>query len=203
VITDYVLRMEYVDIAALFVTTFLGAFLAFGLENLRERRRITGWVRQHIGHVRTGMVDEVQVVGQIDQLLGAQIDAIDAWLAATDPGDLSEAQWDLIASSISASAPDYGAVLRSEAVTAVPADLALALSQIESSAVGIGKATDLVHASLDTVLPLWFQRTAPLSEPDRRRVLRLRESVVNVIELARATQTPLENLVNAIDRWLN
>jgi hypothetical protein len=65
--------MQYLDIAAAFVTTFLGVLLAFGLENARQRRRTNHWVRQPI----TQLGERVKAVrGPLDDL----VLAIDAWV---------------------------------------------------------------------------------------------------------------------------
>lgn len=195
--------MEYLDIAALFVTTFLGAFLAFGLENLRERRRLTTWVRQHVVHLRGIMLEEVSNIGKVDKLLAQQVAACDAWLAAAEPADVSEEQWDLVGGVITARAPDFGAVLRSEAVTAIPAQLALAMVQTELFAVGLEQSSNHVQATLTMVLPLWFDRTAPLSESDRRRVLRQREALTSLIDAVNGSRAPLAAMVDAINEWLD
>src|SRR5215470_16611619 len=123
--------MQYLDIAALFVTTFLGVLLAFGLENARQRRRTTGWVRQHLKHLRTSLAEEVATGEHVDAAIAVQVKACTAWIEAQSRADITEEQWELIFATIRASAPDFGAVLRSEAVTSLPPALALNLSTVE------------------------------------------------------------------------
>ena len=65
--------MQSLDIAASFVTTFLGVLLAFGLENARQRRRTNHWVRQHLGHLRASLAEEVATGGQVDAVIAAQV----------------------------------------------------------------------------------------------------------------------------------
>ncbi|HEY2791682.1 MAG TPA: hypothetical protein VGJ28_04965, partial [Micromonosporaceae bacterium] len=115
--------MELLDIGALFVTTFLGAFLAFGLENVRERRRLTAWVRQHMAHLRTTIAEESAAIGDIDGLLVETIAACDSWMTAEKADEVTERQWELIGSAIIANAPDFGAIVRSEALTVLPTGL--------------------------------------------------------------------------------
>lgn len=194
--------MQYLDIAAQFVTTFLGAFLAFGLENGRQRRRTVGWVRQHLAHLRASLANEVAAGAEVDAVIAAQVGACTAWIAAKSADDLSGEQWELIFASTVASAPDFGALLRSEAVTSLPPPLALALSQVEYAARGVESGAAATEAARATVAPLWFDRAAPLAPADRRRVEVLRESITELGGRVRAVRGPLDDLVTAIDCWV-
>jgi hypothetical protein len=193
--------MQY-DIAATFVTTFLGVLLAFGLENGRQRRRTTEWVRQHLGHLRVSLVEEVATGKQVDAVIAAQVGACNAWIAARSGDDVLEEQWELIFASALANAPDFGAVLRSEAVTSLPPALALALSQVEYAGRGVESGSSAAEAARTAVAPLWFDRTVPLSPSDRRRVEVLRDTITQLAERVKAIRGPLDDLVSAIDDWV-
>ena len=194
--------MQYLDIAALFVTTFLGVLLAFGLENARQRRRTTDWVRQHLGHLRVSLAEEVATGGQVDAVIAAQIGACNAWIGARAGDDVTEEQWELIFASTLATAPDFGAMLRSEAVTSLPPTLALALSRVEYVGRAVQSGSSITETARTTVAPLWFDRTVPLAPPDRRRVEVLRDAITQLGERVKAVRGPLDDLVSAIDAWV-
>jgi hypothetical protein len=86
--------MTYVEIGATFLTTFLGVFLAFGLENYRQRRRTTAWVRRHLEHLLGALGGEVSNADAVDGPLREQRDACTAWLTAQD--GLTDRQWELV-----------------------------------------------------------------------------------------------------------
>ena len=194
--------MELLDIGALFVTTFLGAFLAFGLENLRERRRLTRWVRQHLGHLREMIAGEEATVGEVNSLLAKKITACDAWLTAEKPDEITDEQWELLGSTAIAHAPDFGAVLRSEALTVIPPDLGVALSRTEAAGAQTEDVSRQVLADFESVQDRWFDRTVPLSEPDRRRLRRLRDHLVELQETVDQVRQPLRALLAGIEGWI-
>ena len=192
--------MAYVEIGAAFVTTFLGVFLAAGLENYRQRRRTTAWVRRHLAHLRSVLSGELTNADLVDQLMQRQIDACTAWLRARE--DLSDEQWELIGTVVNASRPDFGAILRSEAITALPTDLALALAQVEYGAGVLEHVLRSAQRAQDDLLALFYDRVVPLSTPDRRRVERFREALTGVAAQAREVRVPLAAVVSATDAWL-
>jgi hypothetical protein len=194
--------MQYLDIAALFVTTFLGVLLAFGLENWRQRRRTTHWVRQHLGHLRASLAEEVATGEQVDAMIAAQVDACNAWISARNGEDVTEEQWELVFASTLANAPDFGAILRSEAVTSLPPTLALALSKVEYVGQGVQSGSAAAETARATVAPLWFDRSLPLEPADRRRVEALRDAIAQLGERVKAVRGPLDDLVSAIDAWV-
>ncbi len=52
-------------------TVFLGAFLAFGLENLRERRQFRAWANDYLSRIREDLLTEAgaQAVEQLERTL--------------------------------------------------------------------------------------------------------------------------------------
>jgi hypothetical protein len=56
--------------------------------NHRERRRLRGWVRRYLRHLRddAGVGDEV---GDVCDDVTAAVRAVDGWLAAGDPAALN------------------------------------------------------------------------------------------------------------------
>lgn len=193
--------MEYADIAALFVTMFLGAFLAFGLENLRERRHATDWIRQHLKHVRPVMAADAAGFGTVTGLLASQIAACEAWIAARDPDDLTEDQWEAVILTVNMITPDWGTILRSDALMALPPGLAVALAQTEQFARIAALQASGVAAKREQVMPLWYERSVPLSAADARRVRVLRDAVAEFTEAIGAGVPQISQLVAEIDRW--
>jgi hypothetical protein len=192
--------MTYVEIGATFLTTFLGVFLAFGLENYRQRRRTTAWVRRHLAHLLGGLAGEVSNADAVDGLLREQQEACTAWLTAQD--GVTERQWELLGGVLNTTGPDFGALLRSEAITVLPTDLALALASTEYGAAILDQATEAARRAHEHVLPLWYDRVVPLALADRRRVERFRETLGEVAARVAVVREPLRSTVAAARAWL-
>lgn len=58
--------MTFVEILLQIGTVFLGAFLAFGLENFRERRRLRGWANDYLRRIRENLFAEKSVEGVLE-----------------------------------------------------------------------------------------------------------------------------------------
>jgi hypothetical protein len=193
--------MAYVEIGATFLTTFLGVFFAFWLENLRQRRRTTVWVRRHVAHLLGGLVGELSNADAVDGLLAEQRAACTAWLAAQD--GVTERQWELLGGVVDTRGPDFGALLRSEAITVLPTDLALALASTEYGGAILDRATESARRAHEYVLPLWYERVMPMSAAERRRVERFRDSLGDVAAQVVAVRDPLQATVSAARAWLD
>jgi hypothetical protein len=178
--------------AVQFVTIFLGAFLAFGLENYREQRRTRRWVYAYLDHLLADLEPALSQGRTVRDELDATIAAAAAWQQAgrpSGPDELDEPSWDRLAEVPTSSAIDLSPVLRTEAITALPNQLALALADVERA----GRLLELSTAQLigqheRDVLPLWYQRKIPLSPEEARRVAWFQTSVAS---LARITEEAL------------
>lgn len=179
-------------IAVQFVTIFLGAFLAFGLENYREQRRTRRWVYAYLDHLLADLEPAVSQGRTVRDELDATIAAAAVWQQAGRPGgpdELDESSWDRLAEVPTSSAIDLSPVLRTEAITALPNPLALALADVERAGRLLELSTaQLVNQHERDVLPLWYQRTIPLSPEEARRVAWFQTSVAS---LARITDEAL------------
>jgi len=109
--------------------------------------------------------------------MASQLAGIDAWLAAEASQDMSDDQWAAVNAVVSTTLPDLGAVLRSEAVTALPHELALALARLEQIGHKVRIHTDGIREAHREVLPVWHERRAPLSDADASRVRTFRSAV--------------------------
>lgn len=185
---------------AQFGAVFAAAFLAFVFENVRERRRTARWVKEHLGHLRELLAPNVHRA-RVTSDRASQLDALDTWLAAEDPTELSEQAWAAAAAWTQTDVPDLGAVLRSEAVDVVPQDLALALVKLETVNSEIVGATQRAEEARRDVMPAWHERRVPLNEGDASRVRRLRSTAAQLEALVPEMLDALGDAVAAIDRW--
>lgn len=193
--------MSVLGIAAQFVAVFVAAFLAFGLEDLRERRRTARWVRTHLRHLRELIRIDNAATGTAAAVIAGYLAALDSWLAAEKPADMAEADWERLAESFSTTPPDFGPMLRSEAVTVLPQDLALALAKLEAASRLFAVLTGNFQLASQEVLPAWHERRVPLSDPDASRVRRLRR-VMRDMQDAEQRYSPLVGeIVAALDNW--
>ena len=178
--------------AVQFVTIFLGAFLAFGLENYREQRRTRRWVHAYLDHLLADLEPALSQGTTVRDELDATIAAAAAWQQAGQPGGpaaLDDASWERLAEVPTSSAIDLSPVLRTEAIIALPHSLALALADVERAGRLLElSAVQLVSQHERDVLPLWYQRKIPLSPEEARRVAWFQASVAG---LARVTDAAL------------
>lgn len=123
--------MDAAQLVVEFATLFLGAFVAFGLENRRERRRLRRWARQYLGHLRDGAASDVDNIADDTQQL---ITSAEAWLQAREATELDDHVWAVLATVPAFHPPDLGAVLHGPALTVLPHDLAGSLSELERDA---------------------------------------------------------------------
>jgi hypothetical protein len=98
------------------------------------------------------------------------VSACNAWNAARAGDDVTEQEWELIFGATLANAPDFGAVLRSEAVTSLPPALALALSQVEYVGRGVESGSAVAETARTTVAPLWFDLVLAIDAWVPRRI---------------------------------
>jgi hypothetical protein len=189
------------DIAVQFATVFLGAYLAFAAEELRQRRQIREWAKTHLRQLSSLFHTETGVADVATDLLGDQLAALDAWLAARTPDEVTEAQWEAVMHIVSARGPDMSSLLRGEPVALLPPELALALSRVEGIGRELEAANDGISSMRERVMPLWAERRAPLDEAGGRIVAFHRSTVVEYRELIERTVQAVRSAVVQIDAW--
>lgn len=143
-------------------TIFIAAFLAATLESARERLRTRRWVMRNLRDLADRARPQVNADHET---------AFSQWLAASGPDELTDETWRRTWFVSGSDAPDLGPLLRGEAATAVPAEVFIALRDLEDK-IAYGKLVDahLNETFARDVVPLWYERRAPLSGTDRRRV---------------------------------
>lgn len=189
------------DIVVQFATVFLGAYLAFAAEELRQRRQTRHWAKTHLRHLSALFSGETRTADVARDLLGRQLAAYDAWLAARTPKDVTEAQWEAVLDIVGSRGPDMGPLLRSEPVALLPPELALALSTVEQLGRELEAATAVVQSSRERILPLWAERRAPLGQADQRFVALHRSALVEYYGLIERTVQAVRSTVVRIDAW--
>ncbi|MPZ26154.1 MAG: hypothetical protein GEV12_06810 [Micromonosporaceae bacterium] len=193
--------MSVLGIAAQFAAVFIAAFLAFGLEDLRERRRAARWVRTHLRHLRELMRSDGTATGAAATAIAGYLAALDSWLAAEKPADMAESDWKQLAETFSTVVPDFGPVLRSEAVTVLPQDLARALVRLEAGSQQFAVLTSTFQRANQDVLAAWHERRVPLSDPDASRVRRLHQIMSEMRDAEQRFSPIVGEVVTALDNW--
>jgi hypothetical protein len=172
-------------------TIFLAAFLAAALENVRERRRTRKWVMRFLAEfVDTGRFDSPEPIQK----------AFQRWLDAESPDDMDEDAWRHTWFASFSNSPELTPLLRSEAATAVPAELFTALHEFEGYMVNL-KQIEIYLRDLfrEEISALWFERRVPLEGADRRRVELLIRMLAKVAEMQDLMRTePFERLRRAV-----
>ena len=135
-------------------TVFLGAFLAFGIENFRERRQLKTWANEYLRRVREDLLEEKKNT-QIVEGLEKTIADYATFIALNKDYLPSENEWDSIMSFSISMHTDYRALLESTAVRVLPAELVKALSELDERRRADEVITDLCSTA-------WQQYTVPL-----------------------------------------
>ncbi|MCI0689606.1 MAG: hypothetical protein L0Y54_20585 [Sporichthyaceae bacterium] len=166
-----------------FVTIFLGAFFAFGLENLREQRRARRWVHEYLGHLFADLEPVLAMGVEVRAQLVATIEDTQAWQRADRADQIGEASWRRLSEVPYANGVDLSAVLRTEAITALEQPMAQALADVERASRLLTLTSEqLVALHQRDVLPLWYERRAPLTTEEIRRVARLESALSRFID---------------------
>lgn len=186
--------MGVAEIVLSFAGVFVGAFLAIGLENWRERRVTRRWVREHLEHLMGFIGLERPGADEVQKHFVAVDRALDMW--AVTVGPLDEETWELLNSTVTATPIDFAHLLRSEAVTVLPRPLSNAIADVEYWSGMLGLTSGRLREVYDSqVLPLLLERRVPLTEVDRRRLRLYQEGLHDLLEKeVRATE--------AIDRMV-
>jgi hypothetical protein len=176
------------DVVWSFVGVFVGAFLAIGLENVRERRVTRRWVFGHLAHLLDQIEQGWRRIENSTRGWELARDAVDRWLAAESADDMDEADWTAIGQHSSTTQLDLGHVLRTEALNVVPPDVAQALAEAEVANTISRSNQAAIRSEFDLdIRELWYQRRIPLDETARRRLHAYRGSLTRAVDVDRAT----------------
>ena len=134
-------------------TVFLGAFLAFGFENFRERRQLRGWANEYLKRVRSDLATEegAQIVRQTEQSEQNHT----TFLSLGENHVPSKDEWNSLMTLTFAVHTDHRALLESPAVRITPAELVKTLAELDERM----RADDTL---LNFCLAAWQQYTVPL-----------------------------------------
>lgn len=171
------------------------------MEDLRERRRTGRWVRTHLRHLRELMRLDGTATDAAAVAIAGYLAGLDSWLAAEKPADMADSDWERLTDTFSTIVPDFGPVLRSEAVTVLPQDLALALARLEAAARQFAILTSNFQLANQDVLAAWHERRVPLSDPDASRVRRLHQVMCEIRDAEQRFSPLVNEVVAALDNW--
>lgn len=192
--------MEPLELGIQFGAVFIGAFLAIGLENLRQARHTRKWVRRHLRQLAGWMRPAVEEEGP-DRSVERLTDAIDRWMTAEKREDLDEATWNVLISRFNTMPIDFGHVLRSEAVAVLPEELGPVISKVESRMRLFDRLTEILGSVNDRdILPMVYERRAPLDDADKRRLQDYRECLVDYLKAWNSLATSVLAMLDQIER---
>jgi hypothetical protein len=152
-----------VGVLAAIGSVFLGAMLAFVVENIRERRMLRAWTARYLSAVAGSLDTTASAAPLVRSAVRATRGAVAALLAGEQP------DWATLQGPPILVAPELLGSLQGSALTVVDADTVVALGRVEAAAgelaLRAGRLHDL-HGRL--VLPLYLSRPACLDEAQRR-----------------------------------
>ncbi|QSB15226.1 hypothetical protein JQS43_02340 [Natronosporangium hydrolyticum] len=175
-------------------TVFIAAFLAVLLENARERFRTRKWVIRNLREMAASLTDIA--VDRMDE----KVAALEQWLAADTP-ELDEAVWQRAHMLVASAAPELSPLLRSDAATSVSVKVFQSVYRLESVAAELTLVEGLLHESfVRDVLPLWYERRAPLQGADARRVRAFRDILLEYQRQLAKVRAVLQEFQQAVAR---
>ena len=134
-------------------TVFLGAFLAFLLENLRERRQLWGWANDYLRRVRATLATSESEAS--DGVLEATAASYDSFIMPDEGREPIEGDWNALMNVTIKMSADHRALLESPATRVLPAELVEALSELAER----GRMEEAVSG---LSLSAWQPYTVPL-----------------------------------------
>ena len=159
--------MSPVEVLLQFGTVFLGAFLAFVIENVRERRRLKGWVRRYLerfyGDLREAITAQEEVIKELRKLVEVYQTFIEA-----DPSDDVTPQWLALLGMSYTVGDDFKILLEGEALRVLPTEVVRAVNELQkmNDANGVlGRLLADLHGRY--VVPVALVKAWPPSEHDR------------------------------------
>lgn len=136
-------------------TVFLGAFLAFGLENLRERRQLRAWANDYLKRVRCDLKTEKdsKFRESVEQT-AASYTAFVEQVRSSHQAD--EKVWSSLLSFHLSFDSNYQALLEGSAVRVLPAELVRSLGEREERKRADARLTELSYT-------VWQQYAVPIA----------------------------------------
>lgn len=141
------------------LTVFLGALLAFLVDNLRERRRLREWTRRYLHDVHLNLAESAGLRPLVADALEESATAVGRLLTGEDP------DWQDLSSTTVTSPPTIMDTLRGEGLSVVSPDVVTALQRIETATSELHlRSTHLERRHERFVLPLYLGRRLPDAE---------------------------------------
>jgi hypothetical protein len=184
------------DALLMFLATFIGVILAFALDGWRQRATHVKWLESYVGGMVRRLGATVDGQRQLLELLASRSNAFDHWLGAAAAGDLSDEDWRLLSNPAVILGLDLSALLRSEILTDIPAELVETLQELDDQfQLGAFSSNEALTAHRMFTAPLVFDRVVPLS-PEQANIVRdAQESAAIVYSVA-------QELLGVLDRFL-
>ena len=181
-----------------FGTVFLGAFLAFVIENVRERRRLRGWVRKYLerfySDLREGVAAQEEIVRSLEMSTAS-------YQKFTEPNsDVTLNEWRALLTMYYGLGNDFRLLLEGDALRVLPAEVVRAVNELQK----VDDANTILNRLLADlhgryVVPVALNKTWPLSEPDRAALAYFKRVAdvsltyqKRVLEAMKGVQTVLE-----------
>ena len=176
-----------------FATVFLGAFLAFWLENVRERRKLKAWVDHYLRRIYDDLGEAVDALAASEKLFRERLEVYQRFLEATPDTQLNEETWRKLTAVSQERATDFMAPLSGEALRVLPPHLSDALTQLQQVTQKSELFLSLLHEiHARDVMPIYYEYRLPLSERERRQLgyfkLRLNDYLA-IFEQSKAVYT--------------
>lgn len=158
--------MNILEVFLQFGTVFVGAFLAFVLENLRERQQLRRWANEYLRRVRIDLQQSKseETLAELDRVIAAYT----SFIAKEENHVASEAAWNALMWFRLEQHPTYQALTESAAARALPAELVQTLDTLDDAGRAVEVTLHHCHSAWQQYTVPLVLRMSPLSAPERR-----------------------------------
>ena len=165
-----------VELLIQFATVFLGAFLAFWLENLRERRQLRSWLHKYLKDAYANL-KKLQATHPYEIKTLKEIVNVFARLSQ-EGSEVSEDDWKILSARFGMKMNDSTFLLSGEPLNVLEPELVHFFQRMEETVAliqtGFGRLQTLQN---EHVLPIYLEQPDELND-QHRRVMKLMENVL-------------------------
>jgi hypothetical protein len=192
--------MNWRELLLQFLTIFLGAFLAFWLENLRERQQLKSWVKKYLkssyDELSEQLLEEEEMLKGLPKLLGVY-----PKFCEDDTKDISDEDWKSLGHVMYSFSKDTSSLLEGEALRVIDARLAKVLSQAEKAEFALLKVNELWSAFHDhAIRAICLKQLLPLSKEEKRQVKSCHELGLKLLEYRQKNLEAKKNLLRELEQ---
>ena len=191
--------MNLPDIIIQFVTVFLGAFLAFWLENVRERRQLRSWLSKYL---RAGYSDLAKSQHKVEEGLLSLRAYVATFGRLSEPDTTpTEEDWKTLSAQIAAEFGRNNFLFESESLNVLAPELVGRLKDMQTVTDDVQRwfeKFEALHSAY--ILPLVVERPDKLTASQRRALALTKKALNNWLESLESANAKIPEVMRVLER---